>query len=225
MNILKSMISTTIIMILVFFVSILVYGYSYYNRVKQERPLDKTIEYIQSHEDYIEIEEISPYFLNAIVAIEDRRFFKHSGLDAIGIFRAVVSNIRAGEIVQGGSTISQQLAKNLFFTSQRTWVRKVAEMFMTLDIEKNFNKEEILEIYSNVIYFGKGNYGVYSASKEYFGKDPIKLNLNESAFIAGLTQSPTAYTNDIELGIERQREVIKALEDFEQVKFDNIVIQ
>ncbi|ONI47151.1 hypothetical protein AN643_00605 [Candidatus Epulonipiscioides saccharophilum] len=225
MNILKSIIETTIVMIIVFLLSILIYGYLYYNGVKQERPLDKTVEYIQSHEDYIEIEEISPYFLNAIVAIEDRRFFKHSGLDVIGIFRAVVSNIRAGEIVQGGSTISQQLAKNLFFTNQRTLTRKVAEMFMTLDIEKNFDKEEILEIYSNVIYLGKGNYVLYSASKEYFDKDPIKLDLNESAFIAGLTQSPTAYTNDIELGFERQREVLKALEDFERVKFDNIATQ
>jgi len=196
------------------------YGYRYYSEAKQSRSLEETVALVRNREDYVEIDEISPYFLNAIMAIEDRRFMLHSGIDIIGIARALVSNLVAGEIVQGGSTISQQLAKNLFFSNQQTLIRKVAELLMTMDIERSFSKKEILELYSNIIYLGQGNYGVEAASREYFNKDAIDLNLEEAAFIAGVTQSPTAYTTNIELGKERQREVLDALSDFEVINFD-----
>ncbi|OOB80278.1 MAG: hypothetical protein BEN19_05785 [Epulopiscium sp. Nuni2H_MBin003] len=195
-------------------------GYSYYQAVKEERPLVATITSIQKQDRYVELSEISPYFLNALLAIEDRRFFTHFGFDPISIIRASVTNLVAKDIVQGGSTITQQLAKNLFFSSSQTYLRKMAEVFMALDIERNYSKEEILEVYSNIIYLGEGYYGVQDASKGYFKKTPDNLTIEEAAFIAGLAQAPTLYSNNIELGKKRQQIVLDALDDFELVVFD-----
>ncbi|OOB78232.1 MAG: hypothetical protein BEN18_01110 [Epulopiscium sp. Nuni2H_MBin001] len=188
-------------------------GYSYYKDVLETKPLEQTFDEIRSHEDYVKIEEISPHFLNAIVAVEDRRFLDHWGFDVISLSRAFFTNLSAGEIVQGGSTITQQLAKNLFFSSNQTYLRKSAELFMALTIEYLYTKPEILEIYSNIIYLGKGYYGVEEAAQGYFNKSAKALTVEEAAYIAGLAQAPSIYSNNVELGLRRQNIVLEALDE------------
>ena len=135
--------------------------------------------------------EFPEHFLNAVVATEDRRFFGHFGLDVIGLARAVWRNLLAGRVVEGGSTITQQLAKNLYLSSERTLNRKIQEMFLAIWLESRMTKKEILTVYLNRVYFGAGAYGVSSAARLYFDKPVKKLSLAESAMIAGLLKAPT----------------------------------
>ncbi len=147
-----------------------------------------------STEEYVSIGDISPDFINAVVAVEDNVFFSHPGINPIGIARALYTNIVNRRIVQGGSTITQQLAKNIFLTHERTLDRKLKELVYTFKLEYNYSKEEILEAYLNNIYYGHGNYGIMAATNFYFGKHPRDLTLDESALLAGIIQGPYLYS-------------------------------
>ncbi|OQP07247.1 penicillin-binding protein [Geobacillus sp. 46C-IIa] len=140
----------------------------------------------------VPIERVPNHFLQAIVATEDQRFYEHNGVDYWGILRAVWRNIRAGAWVEGGSTITQQLAKNVFLTNEKTLARKWNEWLIAQKMERTYSKKEILEMYINRIYFGAGAWGVASAAKTYFGKDVSELTLSESAMLAGLVKAPSA---------------------------------
>jgi len=131
---------------------------------------------------------------NAVIAIEDQRFFKHWGADLHAIARAMLSNLKHRQIVEGGSTVTQQLAKALFLTREKTIERKIKELLVSIQLEKNYTKEEILQLYLNQIYFGQGSYGVQEAANIYFGKDVQELNLAESAMLAGLPRAPNRYS-------------------------------
>ena len=144
--------------------------------------------------DFVHLNEMPDHLKQAIVAIEDARFYNHYGMDMIGIARAAVQNVRRGNITQGGSTITQQLAKNRFLTADRTFSRKIREAIMALKIERYYSKEQILEQYLNSIYFGEGAWGIQNAAKIYFGKDVAELTLAESALLAGLPQAPSRYS-------------------------------
>ncbi len=140
----------------------------------------------------VPLEEISPHIINAFVAAEDGRFFQHRGIDCLSILRALFKNIKAGRIEQGGSTITQQVTKSLLLKNPaRTYKRKVRESLLSVQIEKEFTKEEILYLYLNQIYLGHGLYGVEAASQVYFGKKASELNIAESALLAGLAQAPS----------------------------------
>ncbi len=138
----------------------------------------------------VPIEQISPFFTKAIIAVEDSRFYSHNGLDHLGLARALWRNLLAGGIRQGGSTITQQLSKNMFFSFERKWVRKIKELLVALQLEATFSKEEILEAYCNQVYFGSGAYGVEEAAQIYFGKRAKELTLFQAALLAGLPNSP-----------------------------------
>jgi penicillin-binding protein 1A len=157
--------------------------------------------------------ELPQNLINALVAIEDRRFFSHFGIDVFGIARAFYVNQKAGRIVQGGSTITQQLAKMLFLSPERTMKRKIQEVLLAIQLERHFSKEQIITFYLNRAYFGSGNYGVNAAAKYYFSKDVAKLNLNESAMLAGVVKSPSNYSpkNNRKKAEERSNLVIKAM--------------
>ena len=142
---------------------------------------------------YVSREEIPDHLANAVVAIEDKRYYKHKGVDLKGIIRAFFSNMKAGEIVEGGSTITQQVAKTLFFSTKQSYVRKAREALTALRLNRKFSKDEILTIYLNEIYLGGGAYGVYAASMTYFSKEPMELTLAECATLAGIIQAPSAY--------------------------------
>ena len=163
---------------------------------------------IHSMPHYVTIDKI-PYFLRqAVVAVEDTRFYKQRGFDLIGIARAVVVNVEAGEIQEGGSTITQQTVKNLFLTSDRTFTRKAEELILARGLEKNFDKDEILERYLNSIYFGSNFYGVRDAAQGYFGKEPADLSIAECAMLAGLPNAPSLYSPYVSFHRAKQRQLV-----------------
>ena len=145
------------------------------------------------HSDEVPLEEIPDHLIKALLATEDRRFFEHFGLDIPGTFRALVANIRANDVVQGGSSLSQQLAKNLFLSSERSFVRKINEAFIALWLEARLTKREILKLYLDRSYMGGGTFGVEAASQFYFGKTVRDINLAEAAMLAGLFKAPTRF--------------------------------
>jgi len=156
------------------------------------------------------LKEMSPYLPKAVIATEDRRFYSHFGIDPLGLVRAAFANIAAGRVVQGGSTISQQLAKNLFLTPERSFSRKIQETLLALWLEHRFSKNQILEIYLNRVYFGAGTYGVDAAAHRYFNKSARQTSLYESAAIAGLLKAPTRFnpTRDRDKAATRTAQVL-----------------
>ena len=146
------------------------------------------------HGGAVRFDEVPPYLVQAIVATEDRRFFDHAGVDGIGIIRAAFANLRAGGIRQGGSTLTQQLAKNLFLTPERSLKRKVQELLLAFWLEARFSKKQIFTIYLNRVYLGAGTYGVAAAAHHYFDRPPRALSLRQASVIAGLLKAPSRYS-------------------------------
>ena len=161
------------------------------------------------------LRDMSPYIPQAVVAIEDRRFYSHFGFDPVGFARAMGRNVMAGRMVQGGSTLTQQLAKNLFLSPDRTLERKVQEVLLALWLEHKYSKDQILEMYLNRVYFGSGAYGVEAAARRYFGKSARDVSLTEAATIAAVLKAPTTYSpaRDPEAANKRARLVLAAMRD------------
>lgn len=144
-------------------------------------------------EKFVPYDKIPDLLKKGIIATEDRRYYDHGAVDIIGVARAFITNSMAGETLEGGSTIAQQTVKNIFLSNDRTMTRKLEELALAVQLERNYSKEEILELYLNTIYFGHGTYGVGEASRLYFGKEPKDLDLSQCAMLAGLPQAPSAY--------------------------------
>ncbi|HEU0118493.1 MAG TPA: PBP1A family penicillin-binding protein [Alphaproteobacteria bacterium] len=163
--------------------------------------------------DHVTLEEVPQYLPEAIISIEDRRFYSHFGIDIWGLLRAALRDVTAGHVVQGGSTLTQQLAKNLFLSPDRNMKRKVQEMMLALWLEHTYTKDQILTAYLNRVYLGNGSYGVDAASRIYFGKSAREINLREAAIIAGLLRAPSRFapTHDPALSMARGRVVLEAM--------------
>jgi len=163
----------------------------------------------------LRLKEMSPYLPKAVIATEDRRFYSHFGIDPVGLIRAAFANLSAGRVVQGGSTITQQLAKNVFLTPERSLTRKVQETLLALWLEHRFSKDQILEIYLNRVYLGAGTYGVDAAAHRYFNKSARHTNLYESAAVAGLLKAPTRFnpTRDRDKAVARTEQVLANMVD------------
>ena len=161
----------------------------------------------------ISLEDIPDSFILAVISVEDKNFYSHHGVDFTGILRALLTNIRQGEVAAGGSTISQQTAKNLFLTNERTLTRKIKELFYAIQLEREYSKDEILTMYCNTIYFGQGAYGVEVAARTFFAKPARELTLAESALLAGLPQWPNGYNPyvDPQAAISRQKIVLNRM--------------
>ncbi|WP_284776803.1 transglycosylase domain-containing protein [Agrobacterium sp. lyk4-40-TYG-31] len=157
------------------------------------------------HEDSVPIDQMPDHFIKAVLATEDRRFFEHFGIDFIGLARAMSENARAGGVVQGGSTLTQQLAKNLFLTNERSLERKIKEAFLALWLEANMSKKEILSLYLDRAYMGGGTFGAAAAAQFYFGKNLTDVTLAESAILAGLFKAPAKYAPHVNLPAARAR--------------------
>ncbi|MBO4401598.1 MAG: transglycosylase domain-containing protein [Selenomonadaceae bacterium] len=170
-------------------------------------------EKIRSMRHYVFIKDIPLRLRQAVIAVEDTRFYSHRGFDVEGIIRAALVNVEAGEIQQGASTITQQLVKNLFLTQERSFTRKAEEVFLAMSVERTFDKDKILEMYLNTIYFGSNFYGIYDAAHGYFGKEPKDLTVGECAMLAGLPNAPSVYSpyNNFMLAKRRQLVVIDAM--------------
>jgi penicillin-binding protein 1A len=160
------------------------------------------------HGEPVTVAEMSPHLPEAVIAIEDRRFHSHFGLDPIGLARAVWVNLQAGRVVQGGSTLTQQLAKNIFLTSDRSLSRKVQELLLALWLESKFTKDEILSVYLNRVYFGAGAYGVDAAARKYFSKTAADLSIGEAALLAGMLKGPSRYSPTADAARAKRRTAV-----------------
>ena len=158
--------------------------------------------------NYAKLQDIPESLQQAVVAVEDRKFYNHWGFDMEGIFRASLVNLQYGQVREGASTITQQLVKNLFLSQEQTMGRKAEEFVLAMDMELNYSKDEILELYLNTIYFGSGYYGIKEASEGYFGKEPAMLALPESAMLAGIPNAPSLYSPYVDFMLAKKRQFI-----------------
>lgn len=180
-------------------------GYRMYEDAISQMSLEERVESIREGEGFTHYSELTEFYIKAVISVEDHRFMNHFGLDPIAICRAAWRDITAGSFKEGGSTITQQLAKNLLFNQDKTMERKVAEIFAVFDIEEQYSKEEIFELYVNTSNFGSGYYGISEASEGYFNKLPSELTDYESALLAGVPNAPSLYSPDVSLNLASQR--------------------
>lgn len=192
-------------------------GYQMYKNALVEMPLQEKVVEIKSKNNYTSINELPQIYIDAVVAVEDHRFFQHNGIDIVSISRAIFNDIKAMKFVEGGSTITQQLAKNAYFTQEKNITRKIAEVFMAFEFERNYSKNDILEFYLNTSYFGEGCYTVKDASKVYFSKEPIDMTDYEAIMLAGIPNAPSVYAPTVNLNLakERQLQVIQKMIKYE----------
>mgnify|MGYP000434084902 FL=1 len=213
MKFIKKLLFTIILLVIIFSLAILGIGKLYYNQALKEKPLITRIDEITGKENFVKFEDMSADYRNAVISVEDHRFYDHGPVDFIAIGRALFTNVKNKELQEGGSTITQQVAKNIVFSQDKSWLRKIGEIFAAYDIEKNYSKKEIFEIYVNTAYFGDGYYGIYDASIGYFNKDPQNLTLSEASMLAGIPNAPSVYAPTVNpnLAKKRQKHVLKTM--------------
>ena len=184
--------------------------------------IEDKVNEIMSDDNYISLEELPKDYIKAVISVEDHRFYDHFGVDVIALTRAVINNIATMSFAEGGSTITQQLSKNMYFTQEKVFSRKVAEVFVALNLEEKYSKDDIVEMYVNVSYFGDGYYGIGDAVKGYLNKEPKDMTLEECTLLAGLPNAPSVYalSNNSILTFQRQKQVIDAM-----VKYDNMDVK
>ena len=205
-----------IIVIIVIIGCIYYDGYKLYKNAITETPLTQKVRTVQNKENYVSYNQIPALLSDAIIATEDHRFYSHNGFDIISFCRAMFTNIEEKNLSQGGSTLTQQLAKNMYFSFEKKFSRKVAELLVAFDLEKNYEKEEILSLYLNTVYFGDGYYGIKEASNGYFEKEPLELTEDEITLLAGIPKAPSVYalSKNKELARKRQKVVIECLQKY-----------
>ncbi len=217
MRILKRIIFAAILVSISIGLLVVGKGYDMYKEAIEKTPLADKIAEIKSRENYTQISELPQMYINAVISVEDHRFYKHNGIDIIAIGRATINDIKAMDFVEGGSTITQQLSKNEYFTQKKQITRKIAEVFMAFEIEKSCEKNEILELYINTIYFGNGYYNIKDASLGYFGKLPKDMTDNECIMLAGIPNAPSVYSlnKNPKLAKQRQKQVINKMIEYD----------
>lgn len=217
MKIIKKVIFIVILVVLSIGLLFVGKGYNMYKEALEKVPLSEKIATIKSKEEYAKIDEVPKMYKNAVISVEDHRFYKHNGIDIIAICRAFVNDVKAKEFAEGGSTITQQLAKNIYFTQEKKIERKIAEVFMAFEIEKNYDKDEILELYLNTSYYGDGYYTVKEACRGYFNKDLNEMTDYECILLAGIPNAPSVYapTKNPDLAKQRQKQVMEKMIKYE----------
>ncbi len=216
MKFIRKMIIFLLILILIAFSFLFLIGYGYYSKTLKEKPLISRVDEIVKTEHYITFEQLPSNYLNAVVAVEDHRYYDHGPIDFIAIARALYTNLRDNEFDEGGSTITQQVAKNVVFNQDRNIIRKAGEVFAAYDLEKNYSKNEILALYVNTAYFGDGYYGIYEASMGYYNKEPKDLTLDEASMLAGVPNAPSVYAPTVNpnLAKKRQKHVLNKMVEY-----------
>ena len=197
-------------------------GYLLYKDAVSEMSISDRVEQVRSDEHFTKLSDVPDYYKNAVVAIEDHRFYSHFGVDVVATSRAFVDNILSMELKGGGSSITQHVTKNLCFTQEKRLTRKVAELFAVWELETHYEKDDILEIYINNMYFGDGYYNIYEASNGYYGKEPKDLSLYEATLLAGVPNAPSVYapTVNLKLAEERQTQVLNAMVKYKKLSQD-----
>lgn len=168
-------------------------GYQIYQDKIQEQSLSERVNQLKSKEDYVTLDQISPIYKEAVLESEDRRFYQHGPVDYYGLARAMLTNLTTFSFKEGGSTITQQLSKNLYLSFEKNLSRKFAEVFIARDLEKMYSKDEILEMYLNITYLGEGNYGIQAASQYYYHIDAIDLNKQQCDILVKTLKRPSVY--------------------------------
>ena len=216
MKLFKKILVVLLILILVAGTVCFIIGYSTYSKALDEKPLITRIEEIENSDNFITFSKLPKNYLNAVVAVEDHRFYDHGPIDLIAIARAIWVNVTNWELREGGSTITQQLAKNVVLSQEETASRKLGEVIAAFDIEKNYSKDEILTLYVNTCYFGDGYYGIYEASMGYYNKEPKDLTLDEASMLAGVPNAPSVYAPTVnpDLAKKRQEHVLEKMVEY-----------
>lgn len=216
MKFIRRLLLAILILIVLICSGALLIGKVYYNHALKEKPLLTRVDEVTGKTNFVKFEAMSADYRNAVISVEDHRFYDHGPVDFIAIGRAIFSNVKNGELQEGGSTITQQLAKNLVFNQDKTLVRKIGEIFAAHDLEKNYSKKEIFELYVNTAYFGNGYYGIYDASYGYYNKAPKDLNLSESSMLAGIPNAPSVYAPNVnpDLAKKRQAHVLSKMVEY-----------
>ncbi len=202
---LKLLLVIIIITIVISSIALLI-GYRYYTKALDEKPLFDRVKEVTSKERYTPFSELPKVYVDAVIATEDRRFYEHGAVDFIAIGRALYTNIRDKEFDEGGSTITQQVAKNVVFSQEKKVERKLGEVFAAYELEKNYSKDEIFALYVNSSYFGDGYYCIYDASMGYYNKEPKDLDLNEASMLAGIPNAPSLYSPTVNIDLAKQRQ-------------------
>ncbi len=208
----KILIILLVLVIILFSIFFLI-GYTTYSKALDEKALVERVEEVTNTEHFVKFNDMSDYYRNAVIAIEDHRYYEHGPIEIRSIARAIFNNIKAWDFVEGGSTISQQVAKNIILSQEKTLSRKLAEVIAAFDLEKNYSKNEIFELYVNTANFGNGYIGIYEASMGYYNKEPKDLDLNAASMLAGIPNAPSVYAPNINptLAKQRQTQVINAM--------------
>ena len=224
MKAIKKLFSFIFLIILVIIIVIGYNGYKMYKQAIEKIPINEKIKEIKNIENYTTLDNISKNLINAVIAVEDHRFYNHKGIDLISTTKAIFTNLKQKDIITGGSSITQQLAKNMYFSQEKTFSRKFAEIFIVSYLEENLTKDEILELYLNTIYYGNGYYGIGNASIGYFDKSPKDLTINEATILAGLPNAPSAYslTEHQELAKKRQKQVLDSMLKYKYIEKKDI---
>ena len=220
MKIFKRIIIALFVIIVVLGLALGMYGYTLYENKLAQQPLADKVSDVRNDYNFVSLDEVPDDYINAIIAVEDHRYYEHGAIDIIGLGRAIFTNIKNGEMQEGGSTITQQVAKNLYFIGEDNEIRrKIAELFMAIDIENKYSKKDILELYINTIYFGDGYYGIKEACNGYLNKEPKDMNLAESTMMAGIPNAPSVYAPTVnkELCKQRQNKVISSMLQYEYI--------
>jgi len=188
----------TMVVALVVTLPIVKSGYDMYKEAIAQTSLVNRIESLKNDSNYVTLKAIAPDFLSMVIESEDRMFYTHNGINLISTARAMLKNVLAGSTVEGGSSITQQLAKNMYFSFEKRYERKVAELFVAFDLEKVASKDEILEMYCNIAYFGEGRYGIREATLHYYDLEPIEILTEQALVLVKTLKSPNYYNPNME---------------------------
>lgn len=216
MGLLKKMFMLAFLVILTWVGLTFYSGWQMYEDALAACPLEEKVAQTTAQENFTTLDQLPEVYLDAVLAVEDRSFYGHHGFNLRSTGRAFIRNFQEKDLVEGGSTITQQLAKIWYFDLDKKFDRKVAELLMAFNIEEHYTKKEILEFYLNSIYFGSGYYNVYDASMGYFGKVPAEMNDYEATLLAGIPNAPSVYSPDVnpDLAEQRRQQVIQCMEQY-----------
>ena len=220
MKIFKRIILLILIVLIIIGSVCYINGKKLYDEKLSEISLEKKIESIKSDEDFVPLSSLPEYYKNSVIAVEDHRYYKHGAIDVIALCRAVVSNIKQKDFKEGGSTITQQTAKNMYFiTADDVVSRKVAEAILSFELERKYSKDDILELYINTIYFGDGYYGVKEACEGYLHKSPKDMTLYDATMLAGIPNAPSVYAPTVNFNLtkSRQKKVVSSMLEYEYI--------
>lgn len=217
MKLIKRIILLLIVIVIIVGSIFILNGKKMYDEVIRKISLSEVVTKVRNDKNYIKLKDLPKDYINAIIAVEDHRYREHGAIDIIAIGRAVWTNVSHFELREGGSTITQQVAKNLFFITEKdAATRKIAEIFAAFDLEKNYSKDDILELYVNTIYFGDGYYGIKEACNGYLDIEPSKMTLYDCTMMAGIPNAPSVYAPTVnpELTRSRQKKVISDMVEY-----------